>query len=70
MCIRDSIVMTVTDADYDTATEALDAAGGHVKTALVMLLADVSADDARARLATADGFVRHAIAGTAPAARA
>ncbi len=58
------IVMTVTDADYETASEALAAAGGHVKTALVTLLAGVSADEARARLDTAGGFVRHAIAGT------
>ena len=60
------IVMTVTDVDYDAASALLDAAGGHVKTALVMQLADVDADDARARIARADGFVRYAIAGTAP----
>ena len=58
------IVMTVTDADYETASAALDAAGGHVKTAHVLLLAGVDADDARARLDAAGGFVRHAIAGT------
>ena len=60
------IVMTATGVDYDQATETLDAAGGHVKTALVMLLADVDADTARQRIADADGFVRHAIAGTTP----
>ena len=58
------IVMTATGADYDQATAALDAAGGHVKTALVMLLADVDEDDARVRIERAGGFVRHAIAGT------
>ncbi|WP_420455866.1 N-acetylmuramic acid 6-phosphate etherase [Rubrivirga sp.] len=60
------IVMTATGVDYDTASETLDAAGGHVKTALVMLLAEVDADAARRRIERADGFVRHAIAGTAP----
>ncbi len=59
------IVMTVTGEDYDTASTALSAAGGHVKTALVMLLAGVDSDNARARLTAGGGFVRHAIAGTA-----
>lgn len=60
------IVMTATGVGYDQATTTLDAAGGHVKTALVMLLADVDADAARQRIEHADGFVRHAIAGTQP----
>ncbi len=60
------IVMTATGVDYDQATETLNAADGHVKTALVMLLADADADAARQRIADADGFVRHAIAGTRP----
>ncbi len=60
------IVMTATGVDYDQATETLDAAGGHVKTALVMLLADVDAETAGERIRHADGFVRHAIAGTRP----
>lgn len=54
-------VMTVTGVEYDEATRILDAAGGHVKTALVMHLADVSRDDAAERLAKASGFVRPAI---------
>ncbi|MBC12948.1 N-acetylmuramic acid 6-phosphate etherase [Rubrivirga sp. SAORIC476] len=62
------IVMTATGVDYDTAAEVLDAADGHVKTALVMVLADVDAEAARARIEEADGFVRHAIAGTRPGA--
>ena len=62
------IVMTATGVDYDAASVLLDAAGGHVKTALVMQLADVGADAARRRIERADGFVRYAIAGTAPAA--
>ena len=54
-------VMIVTGVDYDTASEVLLKAGGHVKTALVMLLADVDADTARKALAEADGRVREAI---------
>lgn len=57
------IVMLATGADYDTAKATLDAAGGHVKTALVMLLAEVEVDEARRRLTDADGFVRGAITG-------
>jgi N-acetylmuramic acid 6-phosphate etherase len=60
------IVMTATGVDYATAASTLNAAGGHVKTALVMLLADVDAETARARIERGGGFVRHAIAGTAP----
>ena len=60
------IVMTATGADYETAAVTLDAADGHVKTALVMLLADVDADAARERIRRADGFVRLAIAHAAP----
>ncbi|MEM6327478.1 MAG: N-acetylmuramic acid 6-phosphate etherase [Bacteroidota bacterium] len=58
------IVMIATGVDYDAAGKALDAAGGHVKTALVMLLADVNAEAARQRIEAGGGFVRHAIAGT------
>ena len=60
------IVMTATGVDYDAASRVLDAAGGHVKTALVMLLADVDTEQARQRIERGGGFVRHAIAGTAP----
>ncbi|NNF58058.1 MAG: N-acetylmuramic acid 6-phosphate etherase [Rhodothermaceae bacterium] len=60
------IVMTATGVNYDTAGATLDAAGGHVKTALVMLLAEVDADEARARIEHGGGFVRHAVQGTAP----
>jgi N-acetylmuramic acid 6-phosphate etherase len=55
------IVMIATGVDYAEAKRVLDAAGGHVKTALVMILADVDAAAARARLDAADGFVRQAI---------
>jgi len=56
-------VMTVTGVDYAEATSLLEAAEGHVKTALVMHLADVDAPSAKDRLANASGFVRHAIEG-------
>ncbi len=58
------IVMTVTGVDYSEAATALEAAGGHVKTALVMLLAKVDADTAHERIERANGFVRHAIEGS------
>jgi len=54
-------VMTITGLNYDAATTVLNAANGHVKTAIVMTLADVSAHEARQRLAQANGFVRQAI---------
>ena len=60
------IVMTATGADYEAAGATLEAADGHVKTALVMLLADVDAPEARGRIERGGGFVRHAIAGTTP----
>lgn len=56
------IVMMATGADYDTAHDTLEKAGGHVKTAIVMILAGVSAGEAKARIARANGFVRGAIA--------
>jgi N-acetylmuramic acid 6-phosphate etherase len=59
-------VMIVTGMDYEAASRLLEAAGGHVKTAIVMALAGVSADEARRRLARADGFVRAAIANEGP----
>ena len=55
------IVMTITGVSYDEASNYLQQAGGHVKTALVMIKAGVSAEEARERLIKADGFVRRAI---------
>lgn len=55
------IVMTVTGLGYEEAARLLEAAGGHVKTALVIALADVSAEEAARRLANANGFVRPAL---------
>jgi len=57
------VVMMVTGVDYQRASEVLEAAGGHVKTALVMELLGVDRTAAAARLAAADGFVRSAIGG-------
>lgn len=54
-------VMTVTGIDYAEASSLLEAAGGHVKTAVVMHMADVSRDEATHRLEAASGFVRPAI---------
>lgn len=58
------IVMTITGVDYAESTRVLEAAGGHVKTALVMILAGVDADAARDRLEASEGFVRPAISMT------
>ena len=54
-------VMMVTGLNYQDADAALEAAEGHVKTALVMHLAGVSLAGARQRLDIADGFVRRAL---------
>lgn len=54
-------LMTITGVDYDEAARVLEAAGGHVKTALVMVLGGVDAEAARERLQAADGFVRRAL---------
>ncbi|HLF20311.1 MAG TPA: N-acetylmuramic acid 6-phosphate etherase, partial [Bacteroidota bacterium] len=57
------IVMTITGVSYDEASEYLEQAGGHVKTALVMIKARVKKAEAHERLKKADGFVRAAIEG-------
>lgn len=55
------IVITITGVSYDEASDYLQQADGHVKTALVMIKARVTADEARQRILKADGFVRKAI---------
>lgn len=55
------VVMTITGVDYDTAATTLEAAGGHVKTALVMIKAGVDRTEATRRLQRSEGFVRAAI---------
>jgi N-acetylmuramic acid 6-phosphate etherase len=55
------IVAEVTGAADGEAAAALEAADGHVKTAIVALLAGVDTAEARERLARADGRVRGAL---------
>ncbi|MBD3385795.1 N-acetylmuramic acid 6-phosphate etherase [candidate division KSB1 bacterium] len=55
------IVMMVSGLSYDEATDYLEKAGGHVKTALVMILAQVDEKCAKKRLKNADGFIYKAI---------
>ena len=57
------IIMTITGINYQEASDALESAGGQVKTALVMLKARVTRDEAQKRLHAANGFVRAAIEG-------
>lgn len=54
------IIMMFSDATYEQASERLQAAGGHVKTALLMELGNLSATEARAVLQEHDGFIRKA----------
>ncbi|MFQ5753327.1 MAG: N-acetylmuramic acid 6-phosphate etherase, partial [bacterium] len=56
-------VMMVTGLNYEESAQALEKAGGHVKTALVMILAHIDAEEARKRLDKSHGFVRRAIKG-------
>jgi N-acetylmuramic acid 6-phosphate etherase len=58
------VIMIAAGVEYAEAGRALEASGGHVKTALVTLLAGVDVAEARARLERGGGFVRHAVAGT------
>lgn len=55
------IVMTLGGVSYDEASRLLDAADGHVKTALVMAVHNCSREIANERLAAANGFVRLAM---------
>lgn len=55
------IVMIATGCDYDRAEELLQAAGGHVKTAIIMQIANCSKEEAARVLAESDGFVKRAI---------
>lgn len=54
-------VMTVTGADREVASLAIEAAGRSVKTAIVMLKLGCDRNAAEARVASADGSVRRAI---------
>ncbi|WP_369741701.1 N-acetylmuramic acid 6-phosphate etherase [Mycobacterium servetii] len=65
--VRRRAVRIVRDAagvDEATATAALDAAGGHAKTAIVALVTGVDATEAATRLDRARGRAREAMAGS------
>lgn len=56
------IIMMATGVTYERASELLELAEGHVKTAIVMAAANVPAGEARTRIERAGGMVRDAIA--------
>lgn len=55
------IVMEVCGGDREAAREAIDAAGGSVKTAITMRLLGVGRDEAERRLADAGGVIRRVV---------
>jgi N-acetylmuramic acid 6-phosphate etherase len=55
------MIMTITGAAYDDASQLLERAGGHVKTALVMFAHQCSREEAHDRLERAGGIVRTAM---------
>jgi N-acetylmuramic acid 6-phosphate etherase len=55
------IIGMATGADYETAADYLERAGGHVKSAIVMIAARVDLAEARRRIEVSGGFVREAI---------
>ena len=55
------IIMMITGATYETASDYLEKSGGHVKTAVVMLSNKMSKREAKTCLENANGFVRIAI---------
>lgn len=62
LCTRaENIVMEAAGVERKEAREAIDAAGGHVKTAITMLLGDCNAKEAALRLQRAKGHVREAL---------
>lgn len=64
--LRDRAIRIVSEGvetDRDTATSLLDAAGGHVKSAIVMGLLNIEVAEADQRLVAAGGVVRGALTG-------
>lgn len=55
------IIMMFAEVDYDEADRFLEAADGHVKTALVMALGDLNSEEAKKKLDQHDGFIRRAL---------
>jgi len=56
-----NIVKQATDCDDATASNALNACGGHCKTAILMVLAGLTADEAKTLLGQHQGFIRQAL---------
>lgn len=56
-----NIVMDITDCTRETAAESLEAADGHVKTAIVMILNGCTSEEAAEQLQKAGGHIRQAI---------
>ncbi|WP_040287355.1 N-acetylmuramic acid 6-phosphate etherase [Sporosarcina koreensis] len=56
------IIMEATGADEETAAQAYEASGHHVKTAVIMILLDCTKEEAAERIEAAGGFVRKAAA--------
>lgn len=54
------IIMSFTGLDYRGASEKLEEANGHVKTALLMALGDITREKAQQLLDTHGGFIRKA----------
>lgn len=55
------IIMMFGDVSYDQAEKSLEAAGGHVKTALVMVLGNLNRQQAQAKLEEHNGFIRRVL---------
>jgi N-acetylmuramic acid 6-phosphate etherase len=55
------IVMSLSGVDYDKASNLLDQADNHVKTALMMALTNVDRNTAQQKLEEHDGFIRRAL---------
>lgn len=55
------IIMMFAEVDYEEADRYLQAADGHVKTALLMVLADIGKEEAKQKLEQNDGFIRRAL---------
>lgn len=56
-----NIVMAATECSREMAEQALNACGGHCKTAIVMILSGINAEEANALLAKHHGLIRPAI---------
>ncbi|CAM3771351.1 N-acetylmuramic acid 6-phosphate etherase [Xenorhabdus thuongxuanensis] len=56
-----NIVMAATECSREMAEQALNACGGHCKTAIVMILSGVNSEEAKALLVEHQGFIRPAI---------